>query len=103
MAYIGQSGRPITTRHRENARYIRTNDPNSAYAMHILNNKQEYGTANETINLIKPRNKSLKTNCWGSFYKYTAQCNRLITEQLTADYNPLYEHAYFPRDLQHIP
>jgi hypothetical protein len=38
MAYVGQSGRPITTRHREHTRYIRTNNPNSAYAMHILNN-----------------------------------------------------------------
>ena len=72
--------------------------------MHILNNKQEYGTANETIKLLKPCNKSLKMNCWGSFYKQIyRQRNRLITEQLTGDYNPLYEYAYFPRELQHIP
>jgi hypothetical protein len=54
MAYIGQSGRPITTRHTEHMRYIRSNNPNSAYAMHILNNKHEYVTVNETLKLLKP-------------------------------------------------
>jgi hypothetical protein len=39
LAYIGQSGRHITTRHKEHTRYIITNNPNSAYAMHISNNK----------------------------------------------------------------
>jgi hypothetical protein len=68
MAYIGQTGRPITTRHREHTRYIRTNNLNSAYAMHILNNKHEYGTANETLKLIKPCHEGLKMNCWESFY-----------------------------------
>ena len=54
----------ITTRHREQMRYIRTNNPNSAYAMHILNNRHEYGTENETLKLRKPCNKGLKINCW---------------------------------------
>jgi len=99
-----QSGRPITTRHREHTWYIRTNNPNSAYVMHILNNKHEYGRANEMLKLLKSCNKGLKMNCWESFYiQIYRQCNRLITEQLTGDYNPLYEQACFPRDLQHIP
>jgi hypothetical protein len=66
MAYIGQSGRPITTRRREHTRYIITNNPNLAYAMHTLN-KHEYGTANVTLKLIKSCNKGLKMNCWESF------------------------------------
>jgi hypothetical protein len=68
------------------------------------NNKHEYGTANETLKLLKPCNKGLKMNCWGSFYiQMYRQSNRLITEQLTGDYNPLYKQAYFACDLQHIP
>jgi hypothetical protein len=67
MAYIGQSGRPITTKHTEHTRYIKTNNPNSAYAMHILNNKHEYGTTNKTLKLLKQCNKGLKMNCWASF------------------------------------
>jgi len=33
--YVGQSGRPIATRHNEHIRYIKTNNPVSAYATHI--------------------------------------------------------------------
>jgi len=66
--------------------------------------KHEYGTANETLELLKPCNKGLKMNCWESFYvQIYRQRNRLIAEQLTGDHNPLYEQAYFPHDLQHIP
>jgi hypothetical protein len=84
----------ITTRHREHTWYIRTNNSNSAYAMHILNNKHEYGTANKTLKLLRPCNKGLKMNCWESFYiEIYRQRNRIITEQLKGDYNPLYEQA----------
>jgi len=34
--YIGQSGRTIKIRHKEHVRYIRTNNPQSAYALQIL-------------------------------------------------------------------
>jgi len=50
--YVGQSGRPITIRHREHIRYIKTNNLASAYAKHVLNNRYEYGTANDTPKLI---------------------------------------------------
>jgi hypothetical protein len=36
-AYIGQSDRSTTVRRKEHTRYIRTNNPISAYALHILN------------------------------------------------------------------
>jgi hypothetical protein len=76
----------------------------NTYAIHILNNKREYGTADETLKLLKPCNKGLKMNCMESFYiQINRQHNRLITKELTGDYNPLYEQAYFPRDLRHIP
>ena len=72
--------------------------------MHILNNEHVYFTANETLKLLKPCNKGLKIKCWKSFYtQIYRQRNRLITEQLTGDYNPFYKQAYFPHDLQHIP
>jgi len=31
--------------------YIRQNNPTSAYAMHILNNRHEFGPAEETLTL----------------------------------------------------
>jgi hypothetical protein len=40
-AYIRQSERSIALRHKEHARYICTNNPTSAYALHILNNRHD--------------------------------------------------------------
>jgi hypothetical protein len=67
-SYVAQSGRSIATRYKEHTRYIKTNNPISAYALHILNNRHEYGTAEETLELLKPYNKGTKMNCWDSFY-----------------------------------
>jgi len=51
-AYIGQTGRWISTRYKEHIRYIKNNNPQSGYALHILNNKHEFGPQ-ETIKLRK--------------------------------------------------
>ena len=67
-AYIGQSGGSIAVKHKEHVRYIRTNNPTSAYALHILNNKHDYGTADETLKLLKPCHKGPRMNCWETFY-----------------------------------
>jgi len=50
MNYVGESGRPIITRHKEHIRYIKNNNPASAYAVRILNNRHEYGTTENTLN-----------------------------------------------------
>ena len=62
--YVGQSGRSIDTRYKEHIRYIRTNNPQSAYATHILQNRHEYGPKNETLQLLKACNKGTQMNCW---------------------------------------
>ena len=51
--YIGQLGRDINIRYKEHIRYIRTNNPTSAYATHILNKNHEYGSANNTVQILK--------------------------------------------------
>jgi hypothetical protein len=80
--------------------HLRTNNPTSAYALHILNNKHEYGTAAETLQLLKPCHKSTRTNCWETFYMHIFhQHNLLINEQNISDINPLYELA----DTSRIP
>jgi hypothetical protein len=76
--YIGQSGRPIATRHKEYIRYIKTSNPVSAYATHILNNRNKYGTTNDT--LIQPCRKSMKVNHWEYMYiQIYGQQDQLIT------------------------
>jgi len=39
-SYVGQTGRSLGIRHKEkeHTRYIKTNNPVSVYALHILNN-----------------------------------------------------------------
>jgi hypothetical protein len=84
----------ITVRHKERVCYVRTNNPTSAYALHILNNKHEYGTAAETLELIKPCHKGTRMNCWETFYMQAFHQHKLlITEQQISDINPLYELA----------
>jgi hypothetical protein len=51
--YVGQSGRSNTTRYREHTRYIRTNTPHSAYALHILNTQHEYGPTEHALHMQK--------------------------------------------------
>jgi len=97
--YVGQSGRPITTRHKEHIRYIRSNNTTSAYATHILNNRHEYGTAENTLKLMHPCRKGQKMNNWENLYiQMYRQLDRLITEQQVNDPNPLYELAQPPQD-----
>ena len=92
--YIGQSGRSLTLRHKEHVRYVQTNNPTSAYALHILNNKYEYGTATETLQLLKPCQKDTRMDCWETFYMQTFHKHKMwITEQQVIDINPLYELA----------
>jgi hypothetical protein len=42
--------------HHTHIRYIRNNNPHSAFAQHILNNQHEYGTIEEIMKLLKPLN-----------------------------------------------
>jgi hypothetical protein len=93
-AYIGQSGRSIVIRHKEHAQYIRTNNPTSAYALRILNNKLDYGTAEETFELLKSCHKGTRMNCLEIFYmQIFHQHGALINEQQVNDINHLYEIA----------
>jgi len=66
--YVGQLGRSINVRHTEHIRYIRTNNPLSTYALHILQNRHEYGTIADTLQLLKTCRKSTRMNCWEALY-----------------------------------
>jgi hypothetical protein len=61
-SYIGQFRRPITTRYKEHLCYIK-NNPTSAYASHILNNRHEFGPTEETLKLLKPCTKGKRMSC----------------------------------------
>ena len=52
MSYIGQTSRSLKQGYQEHIRYIRHNEPQSAYALHILSNKNEYGPINDIMTLL---------------------------------------------------
>jgi hypothetical protein len=58
MSYIGQTSRNLNQRYREHIRYIRNNDPQSAYAQHILKHLHEYGSITDIMPLLKPIHKT---------------------------------------------
>ena len=89
--YIGQTGRSISIRYKEHVRYIKNNNPQSGYALHILNTRHEFGHQ-ETIKLIKYCKKGKLMNTWESMYiqKYHG-LGRLVAEQQRPDHNPLFD------------
>ena len=100
-AYVGQSSRAISLRHKEHLRYIRNNNPIPTYAMHILHNRHQIGPADETLKLLKPCNKGTKMNCWEALHtNMHYRQGLLIPEQQVTDTNPLFNLATIPRDFQ---
>jgi len=75
-------------------RYIRSNNPTSAYAAHISNNRHKYGTKEDTLKLLKKCQKGNHINCWEALYmQIFHQKKVLINEQQIGDTNPLFEIA----------
>jgi hypothetical protein len=58
MCYIGQTSRVLKQRYQEHIRYIKHNEPQSAYELHILNNKHEYDPIKDTMVLLKHIDKT---------------------------------------------
>ena len=80
----GPDWKTIAIRHNEHIHYIKTNNPVSAYALHIFNNRQEYGSPKHTMQLLQTCDKGKMMNCWESFYMQTPQQqDLLINEQKT--------------------
>jgi hypothetical protein len=68
--------------------------------LHILNNKHYFGTAEETLKVLKSCHKGTRMNCWETFYmQLFHQYGTLIIEQQVNNINPLYEIA----DTSRIP
>jgi len=97
----GQSSRAIFARHKKHIRYIRNNNSISAYTMHIVHNRHQFGPADETLKLLKPCNKGTKMSCWEALYMHMHyKQGILIPKQQVTDTNPLFDLAAIPRDLQ---
>jgi hypothetical protein len=56
-SYIGQTSCILKLRFQERTRYIKHNEPQPVYALHILNCRNEYCTINDTMSLLQHINK----------------------------------------------
>jgi len=100
-AYVGQTSRNLKQRYKEHNCYIKNNNPQSAYALHILNNQHEYGPMEKTMTLLKPiKNTSLLTPYEQFFIQAFHKSGRLISEQNPGEPNPLLQMAINP---SHLP
>ena len=83
-------------------RYIRSNNPHLAFALHILQNQHEYGHMNNIMNLLKLLSSP---NMLIPYKEYYIQAfyreGKLIPEQYPGETNPLFQTVIKPNP--HIP
>jgi hypothetical protein len=97
MQYIGQTGQSLKVRYIEHHRYIKTNEPKSAYALHILNNKHEYGPLQSTMELLKTCKKGWHMNILENFYiQQHYQKVTLMNEQHPGEQTPYLRSLTLP-------
>jgi hypothetical protein len=95
LSYVGQTSRNLKTRFQEHTRYIKTNNPQLAYAQHILHNQHEYGTLAETMTLLRPIEKESMLLPFEQFHIQSLhQTGKLIHEQCPNDPNPLFQLTF---------
>jgi hypothetical protein len=91
-SYGGQANRNLNLGFWEHVRYIKNNDPRSAYELHILSCRHEYGNINDTMTLLKQIKKpSLLLPYEQMYIQIFHRNNELIPEQHPSQHNPMLE------------
>ena len=96
LSYIGQTSRNLKTRYHKHIRYIKNNNPHSAYAQHTLN-RHEFGTIENIMTLLKPPHNQhlLTTNEYFNIHSFHKK-GKLISEPPPGSPNPLLELTTLP-------
>ena len=82
-------------RYSEYIRYIKNNDPQSAYAQHVLQNIHEYGTLTDTMSLLKHIHNPTKLIPYEQLFNQTFHHHgNLISEQSAPETNPLFKLTF---------
>jgi len=73
-------------------RYIKNNDPRSAYALHMLNCRHEYGNINDTMTLLNQIDTPTLLLPYEQMYIPSFHHNNeLIPEKLLNEHNPIFD------------
>jgi len=84
--------RNLKSRFREHTRYIKNSDPRSAYALHILNCRHEYGNIDDTMTLLNQINTTTLLFAYEQMYIQSFRHNnKLIPEQHLSEHNPMFD------------
>jgi len=90
--------RSLSIHFQEHIRYIRNNNPQSAYAQHIQQNQQEYGQMNNIMTLMKPLNNPSLLIPYKQYYIQSLhQEGKLILEQNPGEINSLFKTVINPQ------
>jgi hypothetical protein len=89
----------LAARYSEQTRYIKNNDPKSAYALHILENKHEYGAIHDIMHLLKPCSKGRSMTTMENLYIQIFHKQGTLIDEKHATENPLFQLV----DLPHQP
>jgi len=91
QVYVGQTCRSLKLRYQEHLHYIK-NNPQSAYALCILQNHHEYGPMNQMMHLPKSINStSSLIPCERFYIQSLHQGKKLIPEQSPGNPNSLFQ------------
>jgi len=97
QVYVGQTSRSLKLRYQKHIRYIKNNNPQLAYALHIIQNHHEYGPMNQTMHLLKPINSTSSLIPYERFYIQSLhQGKKLSPEKSPGEPNPLFQLVIDP-------
>lgn len=87
---LGQTCRQLQIRFLEHHRYNKTNNPQRAYASHILDYQHKYGTVHVAMKIITSTHKGPCMNYLKNLQIYR-EYGMLLIEQNVGEFNSLYE------------
>ena len=97
LSYVGQTSCSLKQRYQEHMRYMKQLDPQSAYTLHILKNKHEYGPIHTTMSLLKQITKTSLLFHYEQFYIQLHYYHKELTlEENTGENNPSYQLIFDP-------
>lgn len=92
LKYVGQTGRTFKIRFNEHMHDIKYNKYNSKYAQHILDTGHQYGTINQTMDILHIANKGQKLNTLEKFEIYKLKLDGLhLNDACTVTQNPIFD------------
>jgi hypothetical protein len=67
-AYVGQTGRSFSVKYKEHHLSYRTNNTNSSYAQHLLENSHTFASIDKALHILEFQKKSTHMNTLERFY-----------------------------------